>query len=637
MSTRTNNAIRIKPVAYNNKMEPDPSIINGETFSCNKRFIVFCSREIPKDAKVYMEVTVTKYIADKTIRHIPLYLGVHKEPSYGTLCNDFILGSVYYTFTKDFRIFERKQGIVQFTEQTVPRLGARIPVKGTVMGIAADLKNNKITLYSDGKSFYSFSPKTFNLNTGDDYWFFAIYNELEIPITGRVNFGRYKFTYPQNDCISLYKYFYDKQEKESKPDPVIPTVPKYDNYRFNDIISNINIKNSIAPISPDMHRHPTLLHNKTDMKHENDTNIFYMQKREEANTDMTTLTYPIPIPNKVYMEINVRNCTVKEGYFGIPITIGISNRINDISSKAFVVDLFHKAQTTFWTHSYVNGKKTNYAISKIYNPSTPVQPNTVGILFDLAHNKIDIYTEGTIFMSASIKGIDCSHDGDIWYMFLRAQNEVFEDTNLVEPNRLLCDTNFGEEVVDFSIDGDVQTIYNYWNDAIRFWLEEPFPGFPVKMKVVPIKQDYSMDFSCAVTVPRTADYYNGFTQGLNMLFDTYNVVTDTEKRRNVPKIDPFTFKKIVDEHTASVNTKKEYHADTGATMVVKNPHYKDYNVINGSVTFARDRYYEFDASMEITAANYHPYKAQDQIHGFINMVGVDFIMRILIGKVDLEK
>ena len=142
MSTRTNNAIRIKPVAYNNKMEPDPSIINGETFSCNKRFIVFCSREIPKDAKVYMEVTVTKYIADKSIRHIPLYLGVHKEPSYGTLCNDFILGSVYYTLTKDFRIFERKQGIVQFTEQPVPRLGARIPVKGTVMGIAADLKNN---------------------------------------------------------------------------------------------------------------------------------------------------------------------------------------------------------------------------------------------------------------------------------------------------------------------------------------------------------------------------------------------------------------------------------------------------------------------------------------------------------------
>ena len=88
-------SIRVRPIAYNWKMAPDPSIISGDHFHCTKPFTIFCSKVIPKDKKVYMEVTITLHPTNSFIRHLPIYLGLHREPSMGTLCNDFIFGSAY--------------------------------------------------------------------------------------------------------------------------------------------------------------------------------------------------------------------------------------------------------------------------------------------------------------------------------------------------------------------------------------------------------------------------------------------------------------------------------------------------------------------------------------------------------------
>ena len=81
MATRTNQSIKIKPIAYNYKSEPDTGIVSGESFNCSKPFLILSSMSIPKNACTYMEVTITYHPENETIRHLPFYLGIHKEPS----------------------------------------------------------------------------------------------------------------------------------------------------------------------------------------------------------------------------------------------------------------------------------------------------------------------------------------------------------------------------------------------------------------------------------------------------------------------------------------------------------------------------------------------------------------------------
>ena len=498
-----------------------------------------------------MEVTITLHPANSFIRHLPIYLGLHREPSMGTLCNDFIFGSAYYTKTRDYRIFERKQSLVQFTEQSVPKLYARIPVVGSAIGLSADIENNLITIYVNGNKFYSFSPMSFTLKENDDPWYFAIYNELMETLSGKFNFGRYKFEYPQKDCISLYEAYAIPEQPAPPTEP--PTNPHNGmDFRFSDIESKIKAENTIAPIGADGHRHPFLIHNKPEMNHESGNTRFNMMKRNDV--DMTTINLPLPTDCKVYLEANIKNCVIKEDVFGIPITFGITDTINSIDNHAFVVDLFHEKQTTYWTHSFVNGVKVNYKVLKVFNPSSPTQPNTVGILIDLKNSYIGIYTEGELYMEARIQGFDCTQYTPLHYGFFRADNDVIADTHPSEPNILYGEVNFGEEVIDFDLPKDSKTIYAYWNDVIRWYMEDdPSMGFKCRMKVRPYVTEYMVGIDCTMNVPRMGAVVNDFTPGMNMLWGTYNIVTDTKPHRNVPKISPYDFDKMVDDCIEHLN------------------------------------------------------------------------------------
>ena len=86
----------ILPIAYDGNSDLDQNIVQREKFSCKKRFMILSSKEIPKCSKSYMEFTITKYKTNQLIRHIPLYVGVHKEPTIGYMASDFCLGSIYY-------------------------------------------------------------------------------------------------------------------------------------------------------------------------------------------------------------------------------------------------------------------------------------------------------------------------------------------------------------------------------------------------------------------------------------------------------------------------------------------------------------------------------------------------------------
>ena len=262
-----------------------------------------------------MEVTITQHPRNDNIRHIPLYLGVHKEPSMGILANDCILGSLYYTVAQDYEIRERHRGSTDEAKQNVPKLYARIPIVNTVIGMGVSIEDNTITFYSDGKLFYSITPTTFIMKNSIDRWYFAIYNELYETLHGKVNYGRYRTKYLPEGYTNLYAHL-ATIEKPKPPDIVTPPYDSRDSVKAEMLI-NGSTENSIAPIEDDKRRHPRIIIKKTGETVNNNTKI--VMSSNPSDPDMATINFPCPIDQKVYIEINVKEGSMKD----MPTIIGI--------------------------------------------------------------------------------------------------------------------------------------------------------------------------------------------------------------------------------------------------------------------------------------------------------------------------
>lgn len=632
MATRTNQSIKIKPIAYNYKSEPDTGIVSGESFNCSKPFLILSSMSIPKNACTYMEVTITYHPENETIRHLPFYLGIHKEPSMGVLCNDCVLASVYYTTTEDYKIFEKHRGEVTETDQTVPKLYAKIPIVNTVIGIGVDVFSNTITLYSDGKKFYSFQPSTFRINDSKDKWYFAIYNSTFEALHGKINFGRYRTEYLPDGYCTLYQQYWNHETSTTDIDckMEVPGIA-YPDYRIYDFPAKINPENSIAPISPeDGHRHLSLIYKRDGMKYEG-TNSFQMVSNE-TDPDLATINFPCPINQKVYVEVNVKEGTFKDGFYGIPIQFGLTSKINDYTEKSFRVNLYHRKGDTYRTFSEENGNQLIHTIPEITNPSTPVQPHTVGMVFDLANQHIQVITDNTIFADIPIEGANFSHEGDIVYIFFKSADESYTGT-------LYGVVNFGEDVIDFQLDKDVKSLYDYWNDCIKFYLGEPFPGFECRMKVRPYYNKYNSFVYCSLTVPRLEAVMNGFTPGLNMLMDSYNVVSDTQPYNNTPVLDPFEFAKRVDEDLKTKCYKKFLPESTGfeSMITIENYRYLGFDLLMGQLALAKDVDIDFDAVITVSKDPVKSAVILREILGIATIRRRRHIENLLEGEVTIDK
>lgn len=629
MALRTDQPIKIRPIPYNHISEPDPSIVSGESFNCSKPFLILSSRDIPKDKKVYMEVTITQHPRNDNIRHIPLYLGIHKEPSMGVLNNDCVFGSLYYTVTEDFQIRERHRGSTDEAKQNVPKLYARIPITNTVIGMGVSIADNTITLYSDGKLFYTITPTTFIMKNSADRWYFAIYNELYEVLHGRINYGRYKTKFLPEGYINLYNHL--TTIEKPKPPDVIP--PPYDprDSRKSEFLSNGIIENTIAPIESDKRRHPRIIIKKTGEIVNNNTKI--VMSSNPSDPDMATINFPCPIDHKVYIEINVKEGSIKEKFYGIPMIIGISDRINDDSNKSFSLDLFHRNGDTYHAHSVIEGDKKYHRFDEILNPSSPVQPITVGILFDLQGGYISIITDNTIFSKVPIQRVSFNDEGGLYYIYLKSANDAYTGD-------LSLKINTGEDPIDFELNWDEKTVYDYWNDSLRFYLEET-PGFECRMKVRPYYTEFNSFFPCTITVPRVGDIVKGFTPGLNMLMDSYNVVTDTEAYINKPEYEVFDFYQKIKKDMDNVSVKKPL-ADIGigdlfdCKAVIENDRWNSYTLLEGSVTFSRIYSYDMDMSLVVTDKPKYAYKFRREILSAFELVGRKYVKNIIKGTVTLK-
>lgn len=555
---------RILPVAYDGNGFVDSNIVgaNSEAFSSKKRFILLSGKPIPKHSKSYMEFTITYHPTNKNVRHIPFYVGIHKEPSLGILVSDFSLGCIYYCnkykyksatdyiHPLNFQAIERYNFNASLTiTPNTQKLKAKVPLLNTVVGIGVDTSDNRIDIYSDGKLFYSFKPQAYTIDSNPGDFFFCIANLLDNePVKGRVNYGRGKMKYKPMNYWSLYDYYYDKltasdEIKGKCHYGTIYTNPPIE-YNFD---SKIDAKNSIAPVDPvTRKRDPYLIYSDPALQY---TTTKSMVLRNNPN-DIATLCWPIPTDQKIYMELSTQGCVFKKNaitglpdYLGVPVIFGITEKVNNTTKNSYSIELDHKIHVDYYTHSTVAGVTTDYKIKNLLTPVIPIQPQAIGLMIDLEHNKIEIYTNGDLFCTITITGTDFSNPSGLFYFFIKPHDTSFiVDPMAADKEHTILntgDTPFAyKELVD---NRNVMSYYYYYNYTIKEWISA---FFDCTITTKPYKLPFGRNIPAVVYVP--PDENDDWSPGLNMLWDTYNIVSDEEPHNNDRDISSFDMAKLLE-------------------------------------------------------------------------------------------
>jgi len=536
-------AIKIRGIPYDQLSRQDDSKINEDTFSSNTPFMIICNKPIPKNYKTYMEFTITEHPSNSAYRHIPLYVGVHKEPSFGVLNSDFVIGTIYYTLSNmNYDVMERYNAAGEPTHQQVDKTHAKIPILNTIIGIGVDIPNNIINIYSDGNLFYSFSPSTFDLSKENEDFYFVIYSKFNERIKGNVNYGRYTNKYMPDGYWNLYQFYYTHGEAYQEISSSI-TVPGiiYDKYSFSEIESKINPKNDIAPLEEDNKKHIRWIYKNDSTKYENDRSFkfTYHPGTIPEIRDIVTTNLPIPVDTKVYLEFNIKECEMYQEYTGIPIEIGITDKQNELSN-AFGIDLCHKRYIRYKLHSYIREDIKEYDMRPILNPVTPTQPNRVGVIIDLSNNNITILTDNSILSVIKFKDVSFNNPTGIYYFFIRAiSSEAYRYDYYG-----IC--NFGEDKddIDFDIPEDTKTLFSYYNDPIKFPIDSVFINCRINVRAY--KTWFNKFVYCTFSVAESPNSDAAkFSPGLNKLWNAYNTISDTEEKHNVPDIPPYDLDDII--------------------------------------------------------------------------------------------
>ena len=91
---------------------------------------------------------------------------------------------------------------------------------------------------------------------------------------------------------------------------------------------------------------------------------------------------------------------------------------------------------------------------------------------------------------------------------------------------------------------DVMSLWYYYNYTIRVNLSTTFD---CTIETLPDQLEFNRYLSCNLFVPDTVDPESlKWSPGLNKLWKTYNTISDTEKRSNVPDISSFEMYSLIE-------------------------------------------------------------------------------------------
>lgn len=559
---------KIRAIGYDSKSIQDDTIVDGTNFSGVGPFLLIANRAIPKDSKVYMEfVVTTPYPTNKDIRHIPLCLGVHKEPSFGVLGSDCSLGAIYYTKNAyllgptdasylAFCIRDKYAGQLM-TYRYIKQTTGRVPIRGTVIGLGVDMANNLISLYADGSLFYSFNPSSFHMNEDEAEFYLAAYcAEPGEALSGTINFGRYRCKYIPDGYFDMYQELYDKIEAGVDIASQVNVGNQYDYMLNKDIISgSFGVTNKIAPIV-NHRRDLKLITNHEGLEFYKDDDKIVVNEhafvyRSNADTqddpDMAYIDLPIDHHKRIYFEFYSSGATIIDDHLGIPLTIGITSDPTNLSLKTFEIDLFHLRTDGYHLRTIKDGFEFLAGNYDIRNPSSPVQPNVIGVIVDLEKNAVELYTEGILFTIVYPNSdlVDFSKSEECVYFFFLSQPSKFEGEGYVVCNlgtKSQSEMGNGEDLEELKgyLDDnfkwpllvDETYILSYWwyyNLPLQYYF---YNDIHCTMKVISDHIPYSKYIFSTITVkePESSEW----GPGLNRLYSTYNRVSNDEEKKNQP-------------------------------------------------------------------------------------------------------
>ena len=481
----------LTPYTYGPLPRPEFSR-DGLQMNCDESALFLGNKMLPKDTVTLIELTVNSYTPLPNIRHLPIYVGFHEEPSLGLLNASCCFGSLYYKEGADYDCFEHVAGGTTHTRFVPSKVYTRIPAATEVIGVKYDPINNEVSIYRDGNLFYKFSPRFNNLAIGDFYPAVFVMNNCNL--NARINFGKKGLQFPQPDAMSLFGYYYKK--KPLTPEIVFDFIaePKPNRFMIDDeILIDVKADSDILPgamVPLYMESPQAIFTDSTNLK-------FDINKPSTTNYDYfgATLTSNrgLPYDEKVYVEFQVKNGVLLNGTVGIPISVGISNTKGYIMNNSLRLNMFHLKQQTYQYREVKRSVTTLlYTTSGIMTTVSPNQAMWVGVAFDLKNKEYTVYINSIPFYTVKVPSLVFTPGSGEIYYFMLHQEGIEKNDDPMNGNGglpLKGEVNFGQTTLHTVLPSGYITLWDYYNNYYHIPILPyreilfDFMAYPYKMKL----------------------------------------------------------------------------------------------------------------------------------------------------------
>ena len=490
---------------------------NGRDFKANKLFMLICNHPIGKREKVYFEFTIKDYKDMAAIKYYPLYAGVHKEASTGTLSNDFCIGSLFFSVVSGKYSVLEKYRRTESTKNSDPgKASFRPPAVDEIVGVAIDLWENKITFYVEGRKLYTFSPSLFNMKDENGEFYAVIYSSIPAQFVGYVNFGKNGCKYTPPGYLTMWQA-HNKSAEEAT------------------ITGKIYVEQSIKPrISAEISGFVGVRQIKNagsivlEKTHKDDIITKDVNFELGKNNGVLYSSLPVPSTHKIYTEIYVRDAINVFKTLGIPIAVGVTDKPEDIrNGHSMELPMHHKMNYQYDYIEHNMNSSYRHVIDNVLTSVPNEEGKTIGIGTDLKNGLIHVWINKILFYTYKIQTFKAINN---FRLFIKDDGSF---TNVAKGY-----VNFGAseeyepEINPFkmNIPEGYMSLWHYYNRLNKYLV----PNTPEIVGELEVEDKYTR-FSRYISGQVTVDEHEmtkTFRSGLNRLMSTYNIVTDIEDPGN---------------------------------------------------------------------------------------------------------